>query len=188
MQDVYKLFNKVGNSYTVGDDRAFFSFIDNSILQTDDVGARYFNSIRNQISFNRVDIEQMNNQLKRIEVSKDLEEKLASGNPQINEEGEIRFGVQVGLYKRVISLALYGQANHKKQELGMDYLKEFKSKVYTPSGIDPTFKDTLLGRMDMNIRKARNAGRVKGENTEENLTKKYEIVLDVLERYCRNSK
>lgn len=187
MQDIYELFDKVGNSYIVKDDSTFFKFIDQAIYNADPVGTAYFSGIKNQISFKDNELKDIVVNLKRIQDSKNLEEKLASGNPYIDKEGNLRFGIQAELYKRVISTALWEKGMFKPEGLRANALFEFKKLVYDGKGIDPTFKEEFLKRLNINISHARRTGRVKGKKTEEILERKYIRVLDVLERYCNNS-
>src|SRR3989338_7098297 len=117
MQDIYQLFDKVGKSYIVKDDPAFFKFINQAMSESDIVGAVYFLEIKNKISFSENELKDIISNLKRIQNSNDLEEKLASGNPEINKEGNLRFGLQAELYKRIISTALWEKGRFKIEGL-----------------------------------------------------------------------
>jgi len=186
MQDIYKLFDKAGSSYIVREDSIFYKFIDEVVYNTDIVGQVYFLSIRNQISFSNDELKDMTAYLERIQNSKDLEEKLASGNPVFDKDGNLRFGMQAELYNRVITTALWRKGKFKPEVLQKYVLQKFKELVYNGAKIDPTFKEDFLKRQNNNIRKARNEGRIKGKKTEK-IQNKYERVFDVLERYCKYS-
>lgn len=97
MQDIYELFDKVGNSYIVKDDSTFFKIVNQAMYDADPVGVAYFSGIKNQICFKDSELKEITANLKRIQDSKNLEEKLASGNPYIDEEGNLRFGIQAEL-------------------------------------------------------------------------------------------